>query len=65
MYFHCYRPQNETYLFGFRKHEQGNNAGEVERFEQLVIEAEAEIALLKMPEMQLFELDRLDGEDFD
>lgn len=65
LYFHCYRPQNETYLFGFRKHEQGNNAGEVERFEQLVIEAEAEIALLKMPEMQLFELDRLDGEDFD
>ncbi len=29
LYFHRYRPQNETYLFLFRKHEQGNHAGEV------------------------------------
>lgn len=30
-FFHRFRPQNETYLFLFRKHEQGNNAVEVEQ----------------------------------
>jgi lysophospholipase L1-like esterase len=30
-FFHYHRPQNETYLFLFRKHEQGNNAAELER----------------------------------
>ncbi len=30
-FFHFHRPQNETYLFLFRKHEQGNNAAELER----------------------------------
>ena len=29
LYFHRWRPQNETYLFGFRKHEQGQNAVEI------------------------------------
>ena len=29
LYFYRWRPQNETYLFGFRKHEQGNNAREI------------------------------------
>ena len=24
LFFHRYRPQNETYLYLFRKHEQGN-----------------------------------------
>lgn len=32
MFFHSYRPMNETYLFLFRKHEQGNNAVETEQF---------------------------------
>ncbi|WP_161602352.1 SGNH/GDSL hydrolase family protein [Tautonia marina] len=65
LYFHRYRPQNETYLFGFRKHEQGNNAAEVERFERLVAEAEAEISMLKMPEQPVFDLDRIDEEVYD
>ncbi|WP_075088186.1 hypothetical protein [Verrucomicrobium spinosum] len=30
------RPANETYLYGFRKHEQGQNAAEIERFDPLV-----------------------------
>src|SRR3712207_8423686 len=29
LYFHRWRPQNQTYLFGFRKHEQGKNAREI------------------------------------
>ncbi|WP_197444144.1 SGNH/GDSL hydrolase family protein [Maioricimonas rarisocia] len=44
LYFHRWRPQNITYLFGFRKHEQGQNAPEVAQFEALVREVEGEIA---------------------
>lgn len=36
LFFHRHRPQNETYLLLFRKHEQGNNAVELERFDPLV-----------------------------
>jgi lysophospholipase L1-like esterase len=43
-FFHRYRPQNETYLFLFRKHEQGNNAPEVEQMEQFVRDGEQAIA---------------------
>jgi lysophospholipase L1-like esterase len=43
LYFYRWRPQNETYLFGFRKHEQGKNAKEVAEFDPLVAAAEAEI----------------------
>lgn len=43
-FFHRYRPQNETYLFLFRKHEQGNNAVEVEQMETFVRQGEEKIA---------------------
>lgn len=46
LFFHYWRPQNETYLFGFRKHEQGNNAKEVTEFEKLIENAEKEIQKL-------------------
>ena len=49
LYFHRWRPQNWTYLFGFRKHEQGRNAVEVPQFEELVKAREAEIAKLRVP----------------
>ncbi len=49
LYFHRWRPQNVTYLFGFRKHEQGRNAGEVPLFEPLVEEQEKMIAKLRRP----------------
>jgi lysophospholipase L1-like esterase len=48
LFFYRWRPQNETYLFGFRKHEQGKNAKEVAEFDPLVGKAEEEIqAILK------------------
>ena len=47
LYFHRYRPQNETYLFLFRKHEQGNNAAEIPQFDPLIAEKEKEIGRLK------------------
>jgi lysophospholipase L1-like esterase len=43
LYFYRWRPQNQTYLFGFRKHEQGKNAKEVAEFDPLVAQADAEI----------------------
>ena len=43
LFFHHYRPQNETYLFLFRKHEQGNNAVEVDQFRPLIRRADAAI----------------------
>jgi lysophospholipase L1-like esterase len=47
LFFYRWRPQNETYLFGFRKHEQGKNAKEVAEFDLLVSKAEEEIAKLR------------------
>jgi len=44
LYFHRWRPQNETYLFGFRKHEQGRNGIEIPKFDPLVEAKEKEIA---------------------
>ena len=48
LYFYRWRPQNETYLFGFRKHEQGRNGKEVAEFDPLVAEKEKEIAKLRV-----------------
>lgn len=61
LYFHSWRPQNITYLFGFRKHEQGQNAKEVAEFEKLVAEKEAEIARLRRDEPTRYELVRVPG----
>jgi hypothetical protein len=58
LYFHRWRPQNETYLFGFRKHEQGQNAREIPQFDPLVAEAEKEIAKLAIPVAHTYELKR-------
>jgi lysophospholipase L1-like esterase len=49
LYFHRWRPQNETYLFGFRKAEQGQNAREIPQFDPLVARADARIALRNLP----------------
>lgn len=46
-FFHRWRPQNVTYLFLFRKHEQGNNAVEIPQFDPLIEANEKEIEQLK------------------
>ncbi len=43
LFFHRYRPQNVTYLFLFRKHEQGNNAVDIPKFDPLVKGLEEQI----------------------
>ena len=55
-YFYRWRPENETYLFGFRKHEQGQNAREIPKFDPLVAEKEKEIAKLRVPVAHTYEL---------
>lgn len=60
LFFHRYRPQNETYLFLFRKHEQGNNAVEIPQFDPLIAAKEKEIANLKLPRKHSFKLVRLE-----
>lgn len=50
LYFHRWRPQNITYLFGFRKHEQGNNAADIARFDPFIRESEERIAELQVPD---------------
>ena len=49
LYFHRWRPQNETYLLLFRKHEQGNNAVEIPKFDPLVADLEKKIATSRIP----------------
>jgi len=46
LYFHRWRPQNNTYLFLFRKHEQGQNAKEIPMFDPLVKAQEQQIQTL-------------------
>ncbi|MBA4189308.1 MAG: hypothetical protein C0467_15030 [Planctomycetaceae bacterium] len=46
-FFNKWRPQNETYLFGFRKHEQGRNAKEIAEFDPFIAKAEDEIEKLR------------------
>ncbi|MFM8578945.1 MAG: SGNH/GDSL hydrolase family protein [Planctomycetaceae bacterium] len=40
LFFHRWRPANETYIHLFRRHEQGNHALEIPRFDPLVADAE-------------------------
>jgi lysophospholipase L1-like esterase len=56
LYFYRWRPENETYLFGFRKHEQGQNAREIPQFDPLIAAKEKEIAKLRVPVPHTYEL---------
>jgi lysophospholipase L1-like esterase len=56
LYFYRWRPANETYLFGFRKAEQGKNAVEIPEFDPLVVKKEEEIAKLRVPATHTYEL---------
>src|SRR5204863_2129114 len=47
LFFNRWRPENSTYLFLFRKHEQGRNAQEIPQFDPLVQAEEANIAKLR------------------
>ncbi len=61
-FFHRYRPQNETYLFLFRKHEQGNNAVEIPMFDPLVESLDREIRRLLVPPIRTLRIQRRPGQ---
>ena len=46
-FFHRSRPANMAYIFGFRKREQGRNAGEIPLFDALIAEEDAAIAKMR------------------
>lgn len=56
LYFNRWRPQNVTYLFLFRKGEQGQNAIEIPKFDPLVEKLEQDIAQQRVPKPQIYEL---------
>ena len=47
LFFHRWRPANETYLFLFRMHEQGNNAKEIPQFDPIIEKREGDIEQLR------------------
>ncbi len=47
LFFDRWRPHNETYLFGFRKHEQGQNAKEIPMYDPLIKAADDRIQKAK------------------
>lgn len=53
-FFNFWRPDNDTYIFGYRKREQGRNAVEIPQFEPLVAQKEAQIAKLRLPGNQTY-----------
>ncbi len=58
LYFRQYRPQNETYLVGFRRYEQGQNAPELDQLGPLIDELENEIGRLQRPRPLVLSLTR-------
>lgn len=60
LFFYRWRPQNNTYLFLFRKHEQGQNAREIPMFDPLIEEKESLILQSKKPQSFLVEFEPTD-----
>ena len=56
LYFHYWRPENFTYLFGHRRHEQGQNAPEIDEFLPLVETQDELIHRVKMPQRHVYVL---------
>ncbi len=53
---HRFRPQNETYLFGFRQSEQGKNAIELPKFDPIIASKDERISQLTVPVAHVYEL---------
>ncbi len=49
-FFNYWRPENDTYIFGYRNHEQGRNAVEIPRFEPLVAANDEQTHKLVVPQ---------------
>jgi lysophospholipase L1-like esterase len=58
-YFHYWRPQNDTYIFGFRRKEQGHLTAEFPKYPPILDEKDAEIAKLRVPVAHTYVLEPL------
>ncbi|MCE9553524.1 MAG: HEAT repeat domain-containing protein [Planctomycetes bacterium] len=58
LYFQHFRPQNEAYIFLFRRHERGDHASEIAQLVRRVEEKDQEIARLRVPRPHRYELIR-------
>ena len=56
LFFNQWRPQNETYIFGFRKYEQGRFQEETPQFDPLIAELEKRISELRVPKSHTYRL---------
>jgi len=57
-YFHYWRPQNDTYIFGFRRKEQGHLTAEFPQYPPILNEKDGEIAKLRVPVAHTYVLER-------
>ena len=57
-YYHYWRPQNDTYIFGFRRKEQGHLTAEFPKYPPILNEKDAEIAKLRVPVAHTYVLER-------
>jgi lysophospholipase L1-like esterase len=60
IFFHQYRPQNETYLVGFREYEQGQNARELDLLNSFIGQQENEIGRWDIPREVEVHLERVE-----
>lgn len=63
LFFYRWRPQNWTYLYGFRKYEQGQNAKETPMFDPLIADEEHRISLLRVPQSYSIHITPVEGGD--
>jgi lysophospholipase L1-like esterase len=59
LFFHQYRPQNRTYILGFRSYEQGRHAKGLEDLNLIITWLEGQIAQHRMPKSSVYQLTRL------
>lgn len=59
LYFHQYRPQNHTYIIGFRSYEQGRHVKTLEDLSFIITWLEGQIALRRMLKSPVYQLSQL------
>jgi len=59
-YFNYWRHENDTYILGYRKHEQGKNAVEFLEWVKQTEEKDKEIAKLRVPQPVTYTLERVE-----
>ncbi len=59
LFFHQYRPQNRTYILGFRSHEQGRHAAGLKDLSIIITWLEGQIDLQRVPEAKVFQLTKI------